>query len=154
MFLRIYTDGSCLGNPGPGGWSAIFALERKVKFISGGENNVTNNRMELYAVYKALKKIKKLRNYKGVNIHSDSAYVVNNMLNSMDKWKKNKWKTLSGDAIKNVDLWKKILALQNLLNSEGKIIKVTKVKGHSGDVMNELADKKAKSEAIKIKEIS
>lgn len=147
MKLRIFTDGACSGNPGPGGWAAVFNLESESKTLSGCEVQTTNNRMELIAVVKAISKVVnlkgngKLQKYDSVEIHSDSAYVVNAINNGwLKSWKKNGWKTSANEDVKNKELWKK---LDVLLNSDIDI-KLIKVKGHAGIMFNEMADKEAR----------
>ena len=102
--IVLYTDGACSGNPGIGGWAAILNYNGIEKILSGGENQTTNNRMELMAVIKGLEAIKE--NCK-VDIYSDSAYVVNAFLQDwIGNWVKNDWKKNKGQVL-NVDLWKK-----------------------------------------------
>jgi len=146
--IKIYTDGACSGNPGPGGWAAVIFLNAvRKKEISGFEPNATNNRMELTAVVKAIKYIALLEGEKGrkINIYSDSAYVVNAVKSSwIKKWECNGWKTVRGDDIKNKDLWLQLLELVK----EHKV-NMIKIKGHVGDFHNESADLLAKAEIEK-----
>lgn len=150
--VRIFTDGACSGNPGPGGWAAIFSTQKETRILKGHDCETTNNRMELLAVVKALEKV--LRCGKVSNhyvILSDSAYVVNSINNNwVINWSLNDWKTGKGEKVKNQDLWEKYLDLIGFL-AECDIdhISFVKLKGHSGDPMNEYADKVAKSEALK-----
>lgn len=142
MKIRIYTDGACRGNPGPGGWGAIILLKEKRQEISGNEEYTTNNRMELKAVIEAIKHIKHLK-CKTIEIYSDSAYVVNAVKNGwLKRWKWNGWKTRADEMVKNQDLWKEM----DKLLSEHRI-NIVKIKGHSGDKHNERVDIIAK-EAI------
>lgn len=150
MVLRIYTDGACSGNPGPGGWAVVFNKNEECETLCGSEENTTNNRMELLAVIKALEKIKeekrdnKLKNYSSFEIYSDSAYVVNAIVKGwLYAWKLNGWRTSRGEEIKNKDLWN---VLYDLL-FEG--IKFIKIKGHSGNTFNELVDKLAREQSRK-----
>ena len=153
MLLRIFTDGACSSNPGPGGWAAIINLKEETKILSGNKLDTTNNYMELMAAKEAVKYfIRKEDEHQcdNVRIMSDSAYVVNAINKGwLKKWSKNGWKTKDGNDIANKELWKE---LHNLLEKDkcGKI-KFVKVKGHSGDTFNELADKVAKEEVEKIK---
>jgi len=145
MKLRVFTDGGCSMNPGPGGWAAVFNVADGVSYISGYEEMTTNNRMELTAAMKAVKSDKLWdANYDEVEIHSDSAYVVNAVTKGwLDNWKNNGWKTAKGDDVKNADLW---LDFWHILRTCKRCeIKITfvKVKGHSGNTFNELADKYA-----------
>ena len=125
----LYTDGACLGNPGPGGWGAVVFGEGEKKLLHGAENNTTNNRMEITAVIEALKI---LPIGIDVKIYSDSTYVINTMTKN---WKRKK----------NQDLW-------TLLDNEAALrnIQWEWVKGHSGDEFNEEADRLAYREASKV----
>ena len=105
MKLKIYTDGACSGNPGKGGWAAIILDDLNQSSISGGENNTTNNRMELMAPIMALKKIKKRSE---ITIFTDSKYVKNGITDWIKKWKQNNWKSSNRKPVKNKDLWIKL----------------------------------------------
>tara|TARA_B100000686_G_C16525635_1_gene829604 strand:- start:415 stop:867 length:453 start_codon:yes stop_codon:yes gene_type:complete len=136
----IYTDGACLGNPGPGGWAAlIFNKENKKKVITGSEKVTTNNRMELMAIIYALKPLKENST---VKIYSDSKYVINGINLWMKKWKENNWLTSNKKPVKNIDLWKQ-------LDNESKKFKISWewVKGHSGNIYNEEVDRLAYNKA-------
>tara|TARA_A100000164_G_C21405949_1_gene539964 strand:+ start:43 stop:483 length:441 start_codon:yes stop_codon:yes gene_type:complete len=139
--IKIYTDGSCIGNPGKGGWAAIILENKKQKVISGSESYTTNNRMELIAVIKALKLMKK----KELSIITDSKYVKNGIEVWIFKWKKNGWMTAEKKPVKNKDLW---LLLEKL--SKNKKIKWEWVKGHSSDKLNNKVDEIARNEANNI----
>lgn len=148
MKTRIYTDGACSGNPGPGGWAAVILFENEKQQISGFEKDTTNNRMELRAVVESLRIVFQLQ-CKKIEVHSDSAYVVNSVKNKwLKKWSENGWKTIQGKDVKNKDLW---LALLDLLNNKNKQINFVKVKGHSGDKHNEMVDQLAKREVDKVR---
>ena len=152
--VRIFTDGACSENPGPGGWAVVFNTESKCSTISGNENMTTNNRMELKAVIEALKKVLS-KNPSDVEyeLYSDSAYVVNSINNGwIDKWQQNNWKTTKNDDVKNGDLWKELAFIINRIKSLGIYIKIIKIKGHAGNTFNELVDKLAKEESLKAKE--
>ena len=141
MKYKIYTDGACTGNPGPGGWGAvIFDQDDKQKNISGSEKNTTNNRMELLAAIMSLKKIK---SNSEVIIFTDSTYVKNGITEWMKNWKKNGWKNSNKKPIKNKDLW---IKLDKLCQSNSVSWKW--VKGHSNNKFNNLADELA-TKAIK-----
>ena len=141
MKYKIYTDGACSGNPGPGGWGAvIFDQDNKQKNISGSEKNTTNNRMELLAAIMSLKKIK---SNSEVVIFTDSIYVKNGITEWMKNWKKNGWKNSNKKPVKNKDLWEK---LDKLCDSNRVSWKW--VKGHSSNKFNNLADELA-TKAIK-----
>ena len=155
MRIRIFTDGACSENPGPGGWAAVFNSENKCNTISGNEMMTTNNRMELKAVIESYKKVlsKAPNNNIKFELYSDSAYVVNSINNGwLDKWQQNNWKTTRNEDIKNRDLWEELVALRSKAESSNIYIKIIKIKGHTGNTFNELVDKVAKEESIKAKE--
>ena len=143
MEIKIYTDGACVGNPGPGGWAAIVLLENGKKELFGGEKLTTNNRMELTAAIKALeyftKQEEKQPSKKHIRIFTDSTYVKEGITVWINSWEKNNWKTADKKNVKNVDLWKKLKELIQTSQVEWNW-----VKGHSEDPMNDLADKLAK----------
>ena len=130
--INIYTDGSCLGNPGNGGWAAIIINDKKKIQIKGSKKDTTNNQMELLAPIKALKKIPKGSN---VQIFTDSKYVKSGITEWIHNWKKNGWKTANKQPVKNKDLWTEL----DLLTNEFKI-KWIWVKGHSTDCLNNEVD--------------
>ena len=143
MKAKVYTDGSCAGNPGPGGWAAIILLENEKKELFGGEKLTTNNRMELTAAIKALEyfaeqKEKKI-NLEIIRIFTDSNYLKNGITDWINNWEKNNWKTVDKKNVKNIDLWKKLKKL-----TSSNEIEWNWVKGHSNNSMNDLADKLAK----------
>lgn len=150
MLIRIYTDGACSDNPGPGGWAAVFTKKREIVELSGYEVNTTNNRMELMAVVESLKQI--LKEHKlgtTYELYSDSAYVVNTINNNwLEKWMLNGWKTTKGEEIKNKDLWKIYLKLRGKILEKDIDLRVRKVKAHSGDTFNEYVDNLAKKEVM------
>ena len=143
MEIKIYTDGACVGNPGPGGWAAIVLLENEKKELFGGERLTTNNRMELMAAIKSLeycaKQEEKQPSLKHIKIFTDSAYVKEGITVWINSWEKNNWKTADKKNVKNIDLWKR---LKELVKSNQ--VEWNWVKGHSEDPMNDLADKLAK----------
>jgi len=142
MKFKIYTDGACSGNPGPGGWGAvIFDKNNTQKNISGNEKNTTNNRMELLAAIMALKKIK---SGSDVVIYTDSTYVKNGITEWMVNWKKNDWKTSNKKPVKNKELWLLLDKLNNYHSIEWKW-----VKAHAGNLGNERADYLASTAAEK-----
>ncbi len=143
MKTKIYTDGACVGNPGPGGWAAVILVDNKKMEIFGGEKLTTNNRMELTAAIKALEYCElqegKQPSLKEICIYTDSAYVKEGITVWINTWEKNDWKTKEKKNVKNIDLWKKLKELVNSKQIEWKWIK-----GHSEDPMNDLADRLAK----------
>jgi len=139
--IIVYTDGSCLGNPGTGGWAAIIFNKSKEKIISGQKKNVTNNQMELLAPIKALEQIKKKEKIK---IYTDSKYVKEGITNWIKSWEKNGWKTANKKSVKNQDLWKKLNDLVKFHN-----VKWEWVKAHSTNPYNNFVDELARKESSK-----
>lgn len=138
----VYTDGACSGNPGPGGWGATIKIEDETFEIFGGEDNTTNNRMELIAAIKALEYLNE--NHK-ITLYTDSNYVKDGITKWIFNWKKNNWKTSTKKPVKNSDLWIKLDEIQNK-----RVVKWNWVKGHAGNLGNERADELAR---MGIKEI-
>lgn len=137
--MDIYTDGACSGNPGRGGFSAVVVKDGKaINVVTGSDTDTTNNRMELNGFIAGLELAAAEK--KKTSIHVDSRYVTDGITNWVNGWRKNGWKTSSGSPVKNQDLWEKADALYRPNKSR---IKVIKVKGHSGDLGNELADQYA-----------
>ncbi len=137
MSIKIYTDGACSGNPGPGGWGAILHWQDQEKELSGGEDATTNNRMEMMAVIKGLEALKKKST---VTIYTDSKYVQQGSEEWLEGWKARGWKSASKQPVKNQDLWERI---DSLLQQHS--VTFVWVKGHSGHEMNERVDKLAVS---------
>ena len=133
--VTIYTDGACRGNPGRGGWGAVLYYGDKVKEICGGELDTTNNRMELAAALNALQHLKKSCD---VTLFTDSQYLRLGITQWIDKWQKNNWLNSKKQAVKNTDLWQSLLEVVQIHQLNWKW-----VKGHSGDLGNDLADKLA-----------
>ena len=133
--IEAFTDGACRGNPGPGGWGVLLRFNDREKRLCGGENETTNNRMELMAVIQALESLK--RECK-VKVTSDSQYVLKGINEWMDNWKKRGWKTAAKKPVKNVDLWQRLDEAQ-----QSHDIEWVWVKGHSGHIENEIADELA-----------
>ncbi|MBT3600010.1 MAG: ribonuclease HI [Candidatus Pelagibacter sp.] len=137
--IKIYTDGSCLNNPGNGGWAAIINHNGNVVKISGSEKETTNNKMELMAPIKALQKIDKDEK---IEIYTDSKYVKLGITEWIHKWKKNNWQTSKKEPVKNKDLW---IQLYDLTSSFE--ISWIWVKAHAGNTLNEEVDLLAKKAA-------
>lgn len=136
MKYRIYTDGACSGNPGPGGWGAVILdQEMSQTNIFGKVKEATNNRMELMAPIMALKKIKTASE---ITIYTDSTYVKNGITEWINNWKINGWKNANKKPVKNKDLW---IELDSLCKDN--LITWKWVKGHSNDKYNNLADELA-----------
>lgn len=137
--VQLFTDGSCLGNPGPGGYGALLIYNGSKKELSQGYKKTTNNRMELLAVIKGLEALKQPCT---LDITTDSNYVKDGITKWIINWKKNGWKTAAKQPVKNVDLWK---ALDEQV--KGHTISWHWVKGHSGHPENELVDDLAREAA-------
>ena len=137
--IKIYTDGSCLENPGNGGWAAIINDKGNIIKVTGSEKNTTNNRMELMAPIKALKNI---NSNDEINIYTDSQYVKLGITEWINTWIRNNWQTTKKEDVKNKDLWIELYKLNNSLN-----VKWNWVKAHAGDPLNEEVDLLAKKAA-------
>ena len=151
--LNIYTDGSCLKNPGKGGWAYIAtnSTGEIVKKSSGGERYTTNNRMEITAILEALSDFKKMLTKNKISeydlkIYSDSEYCVNAYNKKwLKKWLGNGWKTNKGSEVLNRDLWEEFIDLSDDLEFD-----LIKVKGHAGNELNEKVDELARLSASSI----
>ncbi len=139
--VKIYTDGSSLGNPGAGGWCTLLIYNNHQKLLKGGKKYTTNNEMELKAVLEGLKALKQPVE---VYIYTDSKYVANGMNEWIYNWAKNNWKNSKKKDIEHKQIWQQIY---NLMKKHK--VKVIWIKGHSGHKENELCDKIAKEEAKK-----
>jgi len=137
--IKIYTDGSCLNNPGNGGWAAIINLNNEIKKISGSVKNTTNNKMELMAPIKALQSIKEKQ---PIEIYTDSQYVRLGITDWVHKWIKNNWLTSKKGPVKNKELWIQLYELNKSYE-----IKWIWVKAHAGNILNEEVDLLAKQAA-------
>ena len=135
--VTIYTDGACDPNPGPGGWAAILISGDSQKEISGGEIDTTNNRMELRAVIEALRDIKLPC---AVTVWSDSEYLRQGITSWLPKWQESGWRTRGNRPVANQDLWRELTGVMQTHD-----IVWNWVKGHSGHILNERADKLARS---------
>jgi ribonuclease HI len=141
--VKIYTDGACFNNPGPGGWAAVLIYNQEQREINGAVHNTTNQQMELLA---AIKGLEELKDRVDVVIYSDSAYLVNAFQQGwLDGWKRRSW-TKSSGSLSNKFLWIWLDDLRQEYN-----IEFVKVKGHSGDKWNERCDDLAKEAATKIR---
>ena len=137
--ITIYTDGSCLNNPGNGGWAAIININNNIKKISGSVKDTTNNKMELMAPIKALQEIKEKQ---PIEIYTDSQYVRLGITDWVHKWMKNNWQTSKKEPVKNKELWIQLYELTNSFD-----IKWIWVKAHAGNLLNEEVDLLAKQAA-------
>jgi len=133
--IIIYTDGACSGNPGPGGWGSVLLYNGHRREMSGGDEETTNNRMEMMAVIQALETLKRPCS---VKIYTDSVYVMKGMTEWIEQWKKRNWKTAAKKPVKNVELWQRLEQATSRHD-----IKWQWVKGHSGVPENERADELA-----------
>lgn len=142
--IRIYTDGGCLGNPGPGGWAFVCYEDGSlVKASSGGEKDTTNNKMELTAVISALE-YSIDNGLKQIELLTDSQYVKNGITLWISNWKRKGWRTAGGDPVKNKEYWEKLENLNSRLSVEWQW-----VKGHAGIEGNELCDSLVRQESAK-----
>lgn len=135
QIVKIYTDGACRGNPGPGGWGAVLQYKDSEKQLYGAEKDTTNNRMELTAAIKALESLNRKCQ---VVLTTDSKYVKDGISQWIANWKKNNWKTASKSPVKNADLWKRLDTA-----AQKHDIRWEWVKGHAGHPENERADQLA-----------
>ena len=137
--IKIYTDGSCLKNPGNGGWAAIININSEIVKISGSAKDTTNNKMELMAPIKALQEIKEQQ---PIEIYTDSQYVKLGITDWIHKWIKNNWQTSKKEPVKNKELWIELYEL-----TKSYEIKWIWVKAHAGNILNEEVDLLAKQAA-------
>ncbi len=139
----FYTDGACIGNPGPGGWgSVVYFTDGSVYEMGGADAQTTNNRMEMQAAIQALKVFRASGQTEPVTLYTDSEYVKNGITKWIKGWKKKGWKTASGGVVLNQDLWETL----DELNSQ--IVEWQYVRGHSGNEGNERCDAIARAFAI------
>ena len=135
--IDIFTDGACSGNPGPGGWGAVMHWRDEIRELNGGEQETTNNRMEMMAAIRALEALKRAAN---VHIHTDSTYLRDGITKWIHAWKARGWKTAAKKPVKNIDLWQR---LESAL--EHHRVEWHWVKGHAGHPENERADELARA---------
>lgn len=147
--LEIYTDGSCLGNPGPGGWGVLIKTQDDQSLeLSGYEMMTTNNKMELTAALEALKWVKhECKTADKVTIFTDSTYVRDGITRWIHSWKMNNWRTAKKDPVKNRELWEQIDRLSNSLEVSWQWIRA-----HQGHVENEHVDQLAYRQALNARE--
>lgn len=140
--IVIYTDGACSNNPGPGGWGAILFYKDSKKELSGYSENTTNNQMELTAAIEALNRLKEACE---IDLYSDSAYLINAFNEDwITKWQLNGFKNANKKPVQNVELWQKLIELNNIHK-----IKWIKVKGHADNEFNNRCDQLATGEVAK-----
>lgn len=139
MIIKLYTDGACKGNPGPGGWGVLLRYDNQEKQLKGSEPHTTNNRMELMA---AIQGLLALTRSCEVELYTDSQYLRQGMMSWLAQWKKNGWRNAKKEPVKNKDLWQQLDEL-----AQYHIVHWHWVKGHSGHPENDLVDALA-NEAI------
>ena len=144
--IKVYTDGSCLGNPGNGGWAFVVINEKDISYRAGFERNTTNNQMELMAAIKAIEFLDK---YNDINLNTDSNYVRQGITNWILNWKRNNWKTSTKKAVKNRELWERL----DKLNLSKNII-WSWVRAHNVDEFNNQVDQLARQAAETLTESS
>ncbi len=139
----VYTDGACSGNPGPGGWGAILQWGPHRREIKGGEAHTTNNRMELLAAISALEALKRPCE---VEVHTDSQYLRHGIIEWINGWKRNGWRTADKKPVKNADLWQRldVAAARHKVHWHW-------VRGHAGHDLNERADELAREAIFEIR---
>lgn len=136
MSIKVYTDGACRGNPGPGGWGVYIQLNDEEKDLYGGNPETTNNQMEMQAALEALKYLKDKNEV--IELYTDSNYLRQGITEWIHKWKLNNWRTAAKKPVANRDLWIEISDLNEKMN-----VQWNWVKGHAGDPGNERADQLA-----------
>lgn len=133
--VELWTDGSCRGNPGPGGWAALLIAKERERTLTGAEALTTNNRMELTAAIRGLQALKRAC---AVRLHTDSQYVIRGVTEWLPDWKRREWRTADKKPVKNVDLWRELDTL-----AQRHAIDWRWVRGHTGIERNEQVDRLA-----------
>jgi ribonuclease HI len=141
--VEAFTDGACLGNPGPGGWAALLRYGGTERLLSGADPATTNNRMELMAAIEALAALKREAS---VRLSTDSQYVQRGITEWVPRWKRNGWRTADGKPVANQDLWQRLDALVT-----GHAVAWLWVRGHSGHPENERVDRAAREAAERVR---
>jgi ribonuclease HI len=142
--VEIFTDGACSGNPGPGGWGALLRYKGRERELAGGEDDTTNNRMEMTAAIMALEALKRPST---VQLFTDSVYLRDGITRWIHGWKRNGWRTADKKPVKNVDLWQRLEAALHRHRVEWHW-----VRGHAGHPENERADRLARAEIRKLRD--
>jgi ribonuclease HI len=137
--VQAFTDGACLGNPGPGGWAALLRAGENERMLAGGDAATTNNRMELMAAISALEALKRPCR---VDLTTDSRYVMQGIEQWLPKWMANGWRTTDRKPVKNQDLWQRLAAA-----TAPHTVRWCWVRGHNGHVENERVDQAARAQA-------
>jgi ribonuclease HI len=142
--VEAFTDGACLGNPGPGGWAALLRYKSVEKWLGGGETETTNNRMELMAAIAALEALKRAS---VVRLTTDSQYVKQGIELWVPRWRQNGWRTSDRKPVKNQDLWERLSEA-----AQRHRVSWLWTRGHSGHAENEQVDQRARAEAEQARE--
>ncbi|MFN7551889.1 MAG: ribonuclease HI [Pseudomonadota bacterium] len=142
--VHAFTDGACLGNPGPGGWAVLLRWGARERLLSGAEPSTTNNRMELVAAIEALAALQRRA---PVRLSTDSQYVQRGVTEWLPRWKRNGWRTSGGQPVANQDLWQRLDAL-----TAGHAVAWEWVRGHSGHPENERVDRAARAAAERVRD--
>ncbi len=142
----IYTDGACIGNPGPGGWAAVIVAPTDRRELSGRFRRTTNNRMEMRAAIEALDAVEP---HCPVAIYTDSSYLRDGITSWIHGWQRNGWRTAAKKPVKNADLWKRLLQAQDRHTAAGGVTWHW-VRGHAGNALNVRADRLANAEARQV----
>ncbi len=142
--VQAFTDGACLGNPGPGGWAALLKAKGTERLLAGGEAHTTNNRMELLAAISALEAITRSCR---VELTTDSRYVIQGIEEWVPRWIANGWRTADKKPVKNQDLWERLAAAVARHTVSWKW-----VRGHTGHVENERVDQAAREQAEQLRD--
>lgn len=144
VVVEAFTDGACLGNPGPGGWAALLRYKTVEKWVSGYDTQTTNNRMELMGAIGALEALKRPST---VHLTTDSQYVKQGIESWVPRWRANGWRTADKKPVKNQDLWERLLAA-----ATPHRVQWHWTRGHAGHEENERVDQRARSEALTAQE--
>ena len=145
--LQVYTDGSSLGNPGPGGWGLVLLSDQRVRELGGRAPETTNNRMELQAVIEAFEHLAHfgLRDY-AVSVHADSTYALDGLTKWLEGWKARGWLKADKQPVLNQDLWMRLDEMKAFLETDNKLF-FHHVRGHTGEEYNERVDEIARKMA-------
>jgi len=144
--VEAFTDGACLGNPGPGGWAALLRARGRERMLAGGAAATTNNRMELMAAISALEALTRPCS---VTLTTDSRYVMHGIEQWLPRWQARGWRTADNKPVKNQDLWERLAAA-----SAQHAVRWQWVRGHNGHVENERVDRAARDQAERYKEVA
>lgn len=142
--IDAFTDGACLGNPGPGGWAALLRWRGAERELGGGVGDTTNNRMELLAAIRALEALKRPA---AVRLHTDSRYLRDGVTLWLARWRRNGWRTAARKPVRNRDLWERLESA-----AARHEVEWVWVRGHAGHPENERADRRARAEAEAVRE--